>query len=297
MAIIDYCGERDVRIVGILGGEPFVRAGVCLDVMRRIKRYGMDGSVVTNGTLLDRRAICELIKMEWDLVRFSIDGLERTHDWLRGRRGSFRQAIRAIRQFVQLKRRMAKAKPALEINLVLCDRNYQELSQVVQLAADLACDHVYILPMLELTDGSHRLRISDIGRARRCLAEARELSDKLGISTNLSQIIEQGLVRSDRTDQVILPPQKMADKEYIPCFLPWYTLNIDALGEVTPCCNLSAMGENVRKKSLDEIWQGEKFDRLRAQMRERRLPSDCSRCCVPLIDENRALREIVHVGR
>jgi len=51
------------------------------------------------------------------------------------------------------------------------------------------------------------------------------------------------------------------------CVLPWYSATIIATGEVNPCCALSTtpttlMG-NINEQSLNEIWNGEPYQRFR----------------------------------
>jgi MoaA/NifB/PqqE/SkfB family radical SAM enzyme len=294
--IVDYCGKNDVGIVGILGGEPFIRKNVLLEVMEKIKEYGIAGSIVSNGTLLDKECMMDLVKIEWDLVRFSLDGIEATHDFLRNKSGSFKTLISTIEKLNEVKKKFKTKKPTIEINTVLCNKNYKELPEVIKLASSLSCNHVYILPMIEFTEYSKKLRImkENLSEVKKYLMEAKEISAKLNLSTNIDEIIDQGLItKSNRMDEVVLPKEKINDKNYIPCFLPWYTMNIDAVGNVTPCCNISSLGENMRNKSLEEIWFGKKFDEMRRRMLKKNLPEECSRCCLPLTDENRNLREII----
>ncbi|MDI6826344.1 MAG: radical SAM protein [Candidatus Aenigmarchaeota archaeon] len=296
LSVIDYCGENDVEIVGILGGEPFVRKNVLLEVMRRIKEYGMTGSIVSNGTLLDKEAIMNLVKIGWDLIRFSLDGMQATHDFLRNKRGTFKTLVNTIKKLNKAKKNLRTKKPTIEINTVLCNKNYNELPDIIKLASSLSCNHVYILPMIEFTEYSRKLRIlnEDLDEVKKYLWKAKEISTKLNLSTNINEIIGQELItKSNRMDEIILPKEKVEDKNYIPCFLPWYTMNIDAVGNVMPCCNISSLEENMRNKSLEKIWLGKEFDEMRKRMLEKNLSEECSRCCLPLTDENRNLRRII----
>jgi radical SAM protein with 4Fe4S-binding SPASM domain len=289
--IVDFCKENGVRIIGILGGEPLCRKNILIPLMRRIKKYGIDGSMVTNGTLFDEKTISEIVKIEWDLIRFSIDGTEKIHDFLRNKKGSFKLAVKAIKKFNEIKRKLKKSKPTIEINFVLCNKNYKELPKVVELSSELNCNYIYVLPMIEFTEFSKKLRIKDAEKAKEFLLKAKDVAEKLSVKTNVDQIIKDFLENSGRMEEIILPPEKLEDENYVPCFLPWYSMSIDAIGNVTPCCNLSPIGENIREKKLEEIWFGKKFDEIRNRMINKNLPNECSKCCVPLVDENRALRE------
>lgn len=292
--IVDYCGKNGVKIIGILGGEPFVRKELLVELMKKIKEYGIDGSIVTNGTLIDDKTICELVKIEWDLIRFSIDGTEKIHDLLRGKEGSFKLAVGTIKKLNKLKRKLKKTKPKIEMNTVLCNKNYKQLPDIINLASRLECNYVYILPMIEFTEVSKELRILNKENVKKYLLRTKKISEKLKISTNINEIIKSELIqKSNKTNEIILPSERINDKSYTPCFQPWYTISIDALGNVTPCCNLTSVNENIRKKDLNEIWLGQQFNEIRDNMKNRKLPKECSHCCMPLIDENRNLREKV----
>ena len=67
-----------------------------VEMVRKIIGSGMNGSITTNGTLLDQEHIRELVELGWDLLVFSIDGGDpETNDRLRGMAGAFKKAAGA----------------------------------------------------------------------------------------------------------------------------------------------------------------------------------------------------------
>ena len=53
------------------------------------------------------------------------------------------------------------------------------------------------------------------------------------------------------------------------CAHPWQQVNIDWLGNVRPCCfNKFQSGEfgNLNRQSIDDIWNGERFVKLRKSL-------------------------------
>ena len=82
------------------------------------------------------------------------------------------------------------------------------------------------------------------------------------------------------------------------CHIPWQEMNIDADGNVTPCCNWMSHGNtdnpycgNAKTQSLMEIWNGEVYQRLRKYMAlgdyEK---SGCAKCTLILRGEKSPLR-------
>ena len=62
------------------------------------------------------------------------------------------------------------------------------------------------------------------------------------------------------------------------CIAPYIQHHVDTLGHMTPCCiNGEIMGD-TSQSSLREIFEGEKFNNLRAQFLRNERPESCSTC-------------------
>ncbi|MFB6089236.1 MAG: radical SAM protein, partial [Candidatus Aenigmatarchaeota archaeon] len=114
LRIVKEARGMNVKTFGIIGGEPFIHKDM-IKIMEKVKEGGMDGSITTNGTLLNDEKIKKIINMKWDLLRISIDGIEKTHDKLRGKTGTFSKVIENINRFKQ----DSRTYPTIEINTVL----------------------------------------------------------------------------------------------------------------------------------------------------------------------------------
>ena len=62
-------GVRDIAFVG--GGEPLAR-DITYKLMKRIRAHGMEGDLVTNGSLLTDEMIHTLVDVGWTRVKFSV---------------------------------------------------------------------------------------------------------------------------------------------------------------------------------------------------------------------------------
>jgi len=65
------------------------------------------------------------------------------------------------------------------------------------------------------------------------------------------------------------------------CVLPWIHLNIDPDGKAYPCCITTPFHDpvgNVKKQSLESIWNGSKMKKIRLQMLNGEQPEICTRC-------------------
>lgn len=285
LEIVRKAGEMDVKTFGIIGGEPFVKGGM-VNIMEGIKKYDMQGSITTNGTLLDGDMVKRIVGMEWDLLRISIDGIEETHDRLRGKEGAFSQVIETLDLF----KKYDSSHPTIEINTVLNLQNYKEIPEIVELGKEEKVEGIILLPMIEFNEKSSDLKIKGErgGKIKKYLEDAKRIAEKDGIDINVDEIIEEELYcKSNETDDLI-------ENKEVPCFVPWYSISVNAKGIATPCSQFEeSFGIDLRKKDLEEIWLSDKFEGIRKMIAKKNLPETCSKCCAPLLEENKIIRKNV----
>ena len=113
--------------VAFEGGEPLLRSDL-VDILAFSRSLPLHTSLITNGTLLESR-IDEIVPYINGVVYVSLDGLEETHDAIRGVSGSFRKALRGIGA--------AREKVSVTINTTVMAENVDEIESVVELAKEL----------------------------------------------------------------------------------------------------------------------------------------------------------------
>jgi radical SAM enzyme (rSAM/lipoprotein system) len=82
-------------MIVLTGGEPLVRKDI-EKVGLVLYKQGYPWGFVTNGYLLTKERFQNLMASGLRSVTLSLDGFEESHDWLRGRKGSFQKALNAI---------------------------------------------------------------------------------------------------------------------------------------------------------------------------------------------------------
>ena len=82
-------------LVNTVGGEPLVRKDIS-QCGREIRKRGFCWGMVSNGYLLNKEKLDELLYAGLNTIGISLDGLEDTHNWLRDNEKSFSRAIDAI---------------------------------------------------------------------------------------------------------------------------------------------------------------------------------------------------------
>ena len=110
-------------MIVLTGGEALVRQDLEVIGLELYKR-GFPWGVVTNGMLLDQKRLNRLMNAGLRAITVSLDGLEGSHNWLRGNHRSYEKAIAAIRLLTRT--------PDLKYDVVTCvsQRNFQELEQL-----------------------------------------------------------------------------------------------------------------------------------------------------------------------
>jgi len=80
----------------ITGGEPLLHPD--LDIITdAIKKAGMKWGMVTNGLLLDKKKINNLLENKINGITLSLDGIESTHNKLRNNKNSYSKTISALK--------------------------------------------------------------------------------------------------------------------------------------------------------------------------------------------------------
>ena len=103
--VLDSCPkdfDRGRCVIITTGGEPMVRNDI-MQVGAEIKKRGFLWGMVSNGMLLTREKVNELVETGLDTIGMSFDGFEDEHNWMRGSELSFKRADAAIDWFKEHK--------------------------------------------------------------------------------------------------------------------------------------------------------------------------------------------------
>jgi MoaA/NifB/PqqE/SkfB family radical SAM enzyme/glycosyltransferase involved in cell wall biosynthesis len=128
VTIVQRAPAAGVKTLVITGGEPFVHPRI-FELIELTKNLGMGVNITTNGTLLvkdlDRIKNCRV-----DSLSISLDGLNDTHDLLRGVDGTYAEVVRAID--------VIKAETDIWINIyfVVTKQNVRELTQIYDMTVE-----------------------------------------------------------------------------------------------------------------------------------------------------------------
>jgi radical SAM protein with 4Fe4S-binding SPASM domain len=242
--LVRQLAELGIIEVTIEGGEAFLRRD-WLEIAAAIVQSGMRATLVTGGYGISRETARRMKEVGFSAISVSVDGLEATHDRIRGRNGSFRAALTSMSYFrdaglyfganTQINRLSAPELP--ELYEVLRDtgaRGWQfQLTQALGNGADWA---PYLLQPAELADLYPVL--ARIMRRARAEGLAPQPGNNIGYFGPYEDVFRAS-----------------GGGRWMGCQAGLATLGIHANGEIKACPTLPAafVGGNIRDKTLNEI--------------------------------------------
>lgn len=120
--------------VAMAGGEPLLYPGL-FELGQKVAELGFPWGMVTNGYGWKPDTVDSARKAGMCTVTVSLDGLAETHDWLRGRQGSFERAVNTLRMLLA-------ADWIQKVDVVTCvhRRNLAQLDDVRALLTELGLE-------------------------------------------------------------------------------------------------------------------------------------------------------------
>jgi len=127
-AIIDDLAEYGSPVLLFSGGEPLMREDI-LELIGHARARGMRAVLSTNGTLITRELAKKLKDLDLSYVGISLDGLQKTHDMFRGKKGAFDEAIQGLRN-------CKEAGIKVGLRFTMNKKNVEDIPGIFQLLRD-----------------------------------------------------------------------------------------------------------------------------------------------------------------
>lgn len=126
---IEQISLTKVKHFVVTGGEPLLRSDL-LEIFAFAKKKGLKTGMATNGFFINENN-CKDIVAVFDSIQISLDGLQETHNKIRGNNEAFQRAINAVKLLHQ--------NNCLQLTLssVITPSNIHDLEQLGQLVRDL----------------------------------------------------------------------------------------------------------------------------------------------------------------
>lgn len=322
LEIAEESGKMGVRAWNIAGiGEPMCKPNLLMPVMKTLKKHKIFGEITTNGTLWNHKDLVNLVKIGWDSINVSIDApVAKIHDKIRGVPGTFDKAVSMVRSLSSIRKKHRRTRPAIAINLVLNRLNYQHLPQMIDFVSEIGADALFVEPMIVHSEQGEKIRLrgKEVGKLKKlinttekkayeknimtfitCLEgddEKKEFNkDLVEKTSDMKDVIQKKKTERHENDENKVG-EPLNDIERIlstPCYYPWFYLIVNADGSVIHCGECNDLRENIKNKSLKEIWYGDHFTELRDKFLGSNLPDYCNKCRPNVIGDMNIVRKSI----
>ncbi|MFH0835214.1 MAG: radical SAM protein [Candidatus Micrarchaeota archaeon] len=220
---------KDLRNNGVLkviitGGEPTMHPQL-VEIIGVMRAQGLGVELLSNGTRITPELARKLKGTDITKIRISLDGAKaETHDAIRGMKGAWEKTIQGIRN-------CKAAGIYTEVNMVVCNRNIGEITDVYDLCQQLGVDRFYSEAMVLL------------GRGKRCgleitPAQYNEANAKLLKKANIQIAVHEGLKETS-------------------CGVGFLNAAVNVRGQLIPCPLLQELqAGDVKKNGIKARWEG-----------------------------------------
>ena len=252
--------QPDHPMICLTGGEPLLHPDF-FEIAKRIRSMGFSWGMTTNATLIDEETAFQLRQTEMSTVSVSLDGLEYSHDLLRGQTGAWRLAVRGLQSLQK-----AGVKP--QVTTVLHRGNINELEPLCALLCDMGIDSwrpINIEPIGRACEaGNLLLSTEQFAYLLRFIREKRfDPHYKMEVTFGCSHYLG--------TEN-----ERMVRDHYFLCGAGILVAGVRSNGDICACLDIENRKElvqgNIRTDNIMEVWH----NRFHAFRRDR--TDDCAKC-------------------
>jgi len=284
------------KTINLTGGEIFIRNDI-FDILDYFAAKGITiQNLTTNGTLIDEekaKRLSHFIKRKTVRnVSISFDGKEKTHDIMRGVRGTFKRTFNGTQKLHNsLQDLGVNTDKCIHINSVISKINAGSFDECLDVAKELGIKNIVFNHLMystsdELNMSARMIKNPQLGLFDTCSEKqsitseeipvllstwqrALRKADKLGIDMHSRPVNEPGHIKN------------YYRHDYNPrgvCTYPFFICRINSDGTVPFCPLMQHKMGSIRKDSLVSIWNNTKFKTMREKLLSEIYPV-CRRCC------------------
>jgi MoaA/NifB/PqqE/SkfB family radical SAM enzyme len=285
--------DQDGLQVSLTGGEIFMRKDI-LGVMETFRDKGyVCGYLTTNGTIIsDERAdaLAGLAAQGFlKHISVSIDGPDELHDRARGVKGTFVRTSQGLRRLQEAARRQG-APLRVSINTTVSHETLDALREMVDVAAEVGVDaigvnHLMYSTAREVEETVRLLGAPDSSVISTFVTEDPHL-DPARVRDQVEALARACRARGVRFDMRPKVRGDLVEPFYTPgaplagrCLYPFLYARVSFSGKAYFCPFIRIEVGDLTTQSLEEVWTGERYAKLRKTLVEQGVFPVCRRCC------------------
>ncbi|MEM2135375.1 MAG: radical SAM protein [Candidatus Freyarchaeota archaeon] len=246
--LIDELAKIGVKRITLSGGEPTIRKDFW-EILRYLDDASIQVSLFTNGFLLNRNFVRRLSDFGVSGVRISVDGgVAKTHDEIRGVKGSFSKAMKAVKL-------CRESELMVLIVSVIMKNNIPEIRKIIQLAEKNRVPAYF-------------RRFHPVGRGLKNIGLMPSSEELKSVTSIITAYYGEELI-----GEMI---------KYLELVGGWCYIGdrmcIEPDGNVALCPSLPLIIGNIRESSINEVWRRIKNSELCSTIRKRNIAGKCGSC-------------------
>ena len=270
----DYFGSK-MQIL-FVGGEPLLKPGI-LDLIEQAHKNGFFSSLTSNGSLIDSQKAFSIMDKGISSIVLSLDSLNpKTHDYLRGVKGTFKKVMRAIKYLKKYK----KARQSICIVTTIMKPNLDDIIALADWADEqeaIACISFQVVaepfytgynPYWYKENKFKFLWPDDFCKVENiinALIERKKMKKKIGNSIRQFEIFKR----------YFKEPQTFVKKGG--CHLGYKSLSVNSRGDIYLCFDQAPIG-NILRDKIQDIWLSKQADFVRSRIKH------CNQHCKSMIN-------------
>lgn len=240
---LDICNQFPallVQEVDLTGGEPLLRKDWAV-IADHLRKLGISTNILTNGLNLKSEIVHQMKDVGISNVGISLDGLERTHNSIRGRQDSFEHVLRSI-QMIQDQH--------IEVIVITTvnDLNIRELPAMLGLLESMEVRNWRLQPLIPVG------RVLDYQELKMSSLGILQLGDFIRAWASQDGKGCTQIICSDGLEYIA--GTEDPDRPWKGCPGGWITCGITSDGKVKGCLSLpdELIEGDLRKQDLWSIW-------------------------------------------
>jgi MoaA/NifB/PqqE/SkfB family radical SAM enzyme len=264
-------------------GEPLLNKDLP-KMIRYLKERGTYVLFNSNGILLNEKRGQALINAGLDEYRLSMDGA--TREMYARVRGvdAFDKIWRNVRAFVAMQKAQDAQKPAVSLWFTAMRENLQDLPGLIDLAAEAGIREVYMQRLVYFEAG--------LAASKQSLFRKASYDELMLVQQCEQQCKERGITFSAAGSATPLESilRDFGERPWSGCQRPYSLTYITSSGNVLSCC-FAPFGHrsareykeervlgNIFQESIEEIWQGERYEAFRRAFESNTPAKHCAQC-------------------
>ncbi len=268
ISLVRQAAAMGVLTLSFSGGEPLLRPDLPL-LIAEASRCGLHTSVSTNGLLLRPKVVESLVASGLGTIYLSLDGMEATHDRMRGVPGAFRAVTAVARSLA------GRGRPRVFYNATISRENLGDLEALAAQTIEDGVDGLTLQP----AQVAREVGLGPDASLVLSPDDARALRDTLSrIRRRLGPLIPLPPRYLDAMPDYVRDP-RLAQR--VPCVAGYLHAVVGSTGEVFPCPVEFASLGSLRRSTLEEIWWGAPAREIRGRIARGDHPPCWFNCVVP----------------